>query len=130
MNKIIAIPTRDEKIDDHFGHCDHYTLFTICDGEIVSRETFPSPVGCGCKSNVATQLHEKGVSLMIAGNMGEGAKNKLAESSIEVIRGCSGDIETAISAYLNGELNDSGLSCASHEGEGHQCHGHEFRPML
>ena len=23
----IAIPTRDEQVDDHFGHCDHYTLY-------------------------------------------------------------------------------------------------------
>ena len=25
----IAVPTRDERVDDHFGHCDHYTIFTI-----------------------------------------------------------------------------------------------------
>ena len=27
----IAVPTRDERVDDHFGHCDHYTIFTIED---------------------------------------------------------------------------------------------------
>ena len=25
----IAIPTRDNQVDDHFGHCDHYTIYTI-----------------------------------------------------------------------------------------------------
>lgn len=27
----IAIPTRDNMVNDHFGHCDHYTVFTIDD---------------------------------------------------------------------------------------------------
>ena len=32
----IAIPTREGRVDDHFGHCDHYTIFAIEDGAIVT----------------------------------------------------------------------------------------------
>ena len=43
----LAIPTRDGRVDDHFGHCDHYTIFTIDGKQIISREDLPSPQGCG-----------------------------------------------------------------------------------
>ena len=33
----IAIPTRDCRIDDHFGHCDHYTIYTIENKTIAAR---------------------------------------------------------------------------------------------
>ena len=27
----VAIPTRNNVVDDHFGHCEYYTIFTISD---------------------------------------------------------------------------------------------------
>ena len=27
--KLIAIPTRDGMVDDHFGHCAYYTVVTL-----------------------------------------------------------------------------------------------------
>lgn len=120
----IAIPTRDGHIDDHFGHCDHYTIFEVDDAkQIVASETLPSPQGCGCRSNIASKLAAKGVTLMLAGNMGDGAKAKLEAAAIEVIRGCHGAIEVVLQHYLDGTLADSGIACAAHDGD-HQCsHG-------
>ena len=91
----IAIPTRDGRIDDHFGHCDHYTIYTIENKTVISREELPSPQGCGCKSGIAADLQRLGVTVMLAGNMGEGAKNKLEAHGIAVVRGCSGEIGRA-----------------------------------
>ena len=117
----IAIPTRDEQVDDHFGHCDHYTLFTIDDQkQIIEKEYLASPEGCGCKSNIASILEEKGITLMLAGNMGEGAKNVLNSHHIEVIRGCKGDIKEFVTQYLSGFILDAGESCHQHE-NGHIC---------
>ena len=50
----IAIPTRENVVDDHFGLCGHYTVFTI-DGDknVISSERLDSPQGCGCKSDIA-----------------------------------------------------------------------------
>ncbi|MFA6779131.1 MAG: NifB/NifX family molybdenum-iron cluster-binding protein [Paludibacteraceae bacterium] len=114
MSKI-AVPTRENMVDDHFGHCAYYTIYTIEDKQVVDKETLPSPQGCGCKSNIAYQLQEMGVKLMLAGNMGEGAKNKLGSCDIEVVRGCSGPTDELVSAYLKGEIVDSGDSCVHHE---------------
>ena len=77
-NKImmkIAIPTRDNVIDNHFGHCEYYTILTVGqDNQILSSETIPSPQGCGCKSNIAGELEGMGVSVMLAENIALGRK--------------------------------------------------------
>ncbi len=115
----IAIPTRDGRIDDHFGHCDHYTIYTVADKTILHTETLASPEGCGCKSGIAADLEAMGVEVMLAGNMGEGAKNKLQSHHIRVIRGCKGDVEAVLQGFLSGFILDSGEVCDHHECLGH-----------
>jgi len=112
----IALPSRQNIIDDHFGHCEYFTVFTVNDNkEIISEETIESPAGCGCKSNIAQTLSEIGVKFMLAGNMGEGAVRVLNNAGIEVLRGCSGDIKTVALSWIDGNLKDSGDSCHEHE---------------
>ena len=122
----IAIPTRNNVVDNHFGHCEFYTILTIGQNhEILSCETLPSPEGCGCKSNIAGQLEEMGVIVMLAGNMGQGALNVLTNHHIKVIRGCSGAVLDVANAYLKGEIKDSGEGCHHHDAEGeHECAHH------
>ena len=91
-----------------------------------SSETIPSPQGCGCKSNIAGELENMGVSVMLAGNMGQGALNVLTAHNIKVIRGCSGNILDVATDYLNGKLIDSGVGCSSHAHQ-HECHGHNHK---
>ena len=123
----IAIPTRDNVVDNHFGHCEYYTILTVGqDNQILSSETIPSPQGCGCKSNIAGELENMGVSVMLAGNMGQGALNVLTSHHIKVIRGCSGNLLEVAADYLSGKLTDSGVGCSSHEHH-HECHGHSHK---
>ena len=120
----VAIPTRGNVVDDHFGHCEAYTVFTIDENrKIVKSQILPSPQGCGCKSNISAILQEIGVGVMLAGNMGNGALNVLNSYGIEVYRGCSGDVRQVAEAFLLGKIDDSGEGCHHHEqhGEGHQC---------
>lgn len=116
----IALPTRQNIIDEHFGHCEYYTIFTIDDAnkEIIGQETIASPAGCGCKSNIAQTLSQMGVKVLLAGNMGDGAVNVLNRSGIEVLRGCSGDVKAVMLNWLSGSVIDSGEICHEHEG----CH--------
>ncbi len=116
----IALPSRQNKIDSHFGHCEYYTVYTVDKDkkQILSEEIINSPAGCGCKSNIAQVLSEEGVKVMLAGNMGDGAVNVLHSAGIEVLRGCSGDVKSVAMSWLEGNLNDSGESCHEH---GHDC---------
>jgi predicted Fe-Mo cluster-binding NifX family protein len=118
----IAVPTTQENnVDSHFGHCEFYTIFTISDQKVVlNTEILSSPAGCGCKSNIASVLKEKGVSVLLAGNMGNGAVNVISNQGITVVRGCEGEVNKVIMNYLGGTIDDSGETCSYHE-EGHEC---------
>ena len=111
-------------VDDHFGHCETYTVFTTdANNEIEKTEILPSPQGCGCKSNIASVLQNMGVTVMLAGNMGAGAFNVLANHGIKVYRGCSGNTEQLARMFVSGQISDSGDLCHAHS-EGHECnHG-------
>jgi len=120
----IAVPTKENnQIDNHFGHCEFYTIFVISDdNEIMAETILKSPQGCGCKSNIAYDLAELGVKIMLAGGIGDGAVNKLASQNIQVVRNCNGDVHQLVEDYLAGNIQDGGSNCASnaHE-EGHVC---------
>ncbi|MFI3281906.1 MAG: NifB/NifX family molybdenum-iron cluster-binding protein [Rikenellaceae bacterium] len=120
----IAIPTRDNMVDNHFGHCAYYSIFEVEDGKVLSQEKLEAPQGCGCKSNIASILSEMGIELMIAGDMGAGAKSKLESSGISVIRGCSGLVGMVLAGYIAGKVQDSGEGCAHVHEDGHVCSGH------
>lgn len=111
----IALPSRNNQVDSHFGNCEYFTIYTAESGQITGQETVASPEGCGCKSNIVHTLAEKGVSIMLAGNMGDGAVGVLQRFGIGVIRGCSGDIREVAEAYLAGNISDSGDTCHEHE---------------
>ena len=122
-----AIPTKNNLVDDHFGHCEYYTIFSIDDKkEIVGEEIYEAPQGCGCKSDVAMVLKEKGVTTMLAGNLGQGALNKIVAAGIDVYRGCKGDVKFVAGQFLSGELTDSGLTCSHHheDGNDYSCDHH------
>jgi predicted Fe-Mo cluster-binding NifX family protein len=125
MNTIVALPTRGTHVDEHFGHCEQFTVFTFDDkGQLTNTELIPSPAGCGCRSDIASVLRQRGVKVLLAGNMGNGAVNVLGAQGISVIRGCSGTVRAVAEAYVNGQVSDSGISCSLHEHHHHHNHEH------
>ena len=112
----IVVPTKEgNQIDNHFGHCEFYSIFTVENNKVVNKENLQSPQGCGCKSNIAYDLADMGVQVMLAGGIGNGAVNKLAEQKIEVIRNCSGDVDVLVNDFLSGKIQDGGSNCAAHD---------------
>ncbi len=115
----IALPASGNQIDPHFGHCEKFIIFSLDeDKKIVAREELVPPAGCGCKTNIIPELAALGVSVMLAGNMGGGAVSMLQQNGIEVIRGCNGDVDEVVAAWLAGSVDDSGVGCAGHDGCG------------
>lgn len=118
----IAIPTKNNQVDNHFGHCEYFTLLTIEGNEIKNTEKLDSGDSCGCKSNIVGTLKEKGVNTLLAGQMGQGAINKITNAGIEVVRGCEGDINVLVKEYLAGNIKDQFIVCPPHDHEhGHEC---------
>jgi predicted Fe-Mo cluster-binding NifX family protein len=124
----VAIPTYSGKVDDHFGHCEYFTVYTVNnEKEITNEESFASPNGCGCKSDIVEKLSNDGVKVMLAGNIGGGAVNKLSSHGIAVVRGCSGDIKNVLSEWLKGNIKDTGDLCQEHEHHHEHNHNHQHR---
>ena len=118
----LAIPTRAGQVDEHFGHCESFTIYSIDDQKAVAGlESFTPPPACGCKSNLIPTLVDMGVNLLIAGNMGEGAVVRLGQAGIKVVRGASGPVDAALAAWVDGKLADKQILCMEH-GAGHECH--------
>ena len=122
----VAVPARAGQVDEHFGHCEGFAVFSLDEkGKILGEEAVASPDGCGCKSNIGGVLARMGVTHLVAGNMGEGAVRVLTANGIAVTRGASGSAREAVQKFAAGTLADSGEPCAGHgSGAGHQ-HGHE-----
>ena len=118
----VALPSEQNMVAGHFGHCEYFTVFTIDEKkEIVAEKTIPSPAGCGCKSNIAHTLSQTGVEFMLAGNMGAGAVNVLNRHGIKVFRGCAGEVKMVVKNWLDGAVIDSAETCHEH---GQGCHHH------
>ncbi|HHT23512.1 MAG TPA: dinitrogenase iron-molybdenum cofactor biosynthesis protein [Bacteroidales bacterium] len=124
----VAIPVnKNNGVDGHFGHCEMYKVITLNENnEIINTEIVDSPQGCGCKSNIAQTLASQGVKVMLAGGIGVGAVNKLNVAGIEVIRGCTGNVDQLVADYAAGQITDSGSNCEHHH-EHHHEHGQKLK---
>lgn len=119
----IAVATEQGMVSGHFGKCEQFTVFETVEKDIVAKELLnTSQHG---HSLLPPYLAGAGVKLVIAGGMGDGAKQKLTALGIEAIVGISGPVEEAVRLYLEGKLESAGGGCHGHgHHEGHQCQCH------
>jgi len=122
--KKIAVPSRGNMVDEHFGHCEAFTVYHIDEkNTIATKETVMSPQGCGCHSNIATDLASLGVTVLLAGGLGQGARNVLNQAGIEVYSGFYGPADEAVQSFLQG-YTGSNATCAEHQHHHQHEHGH------
>ena len=120
----IAVASENNQVFQHFGHTPEFTVFTVEDGKIVSRQTLLcNGTGHGA---LAGLLQDGGVGMLICGGIGGGAQMALAEAGIKLIGGASGDVDEVVSAFLKDELNvNPNFQCHHHDGDkGHACGEH------
>lgn len=115
----IAIATEGSTVSAHFGKCETFTIVEIENSNIKNKSVISTE---GNQHGLLPGfLASQGVDLVIAGGMGEGARQNLADNGIEIISGISGNIDEAIGAFIKGELVSTNAGCSGH---GHE-HGHD-----
>lgn len=120
----IAATYDNGNIFQHFGKTEFFKVYEVEDNKVVSSEVIGSN-GTG-HGALAGLLAEQGISVLICGGIGGGAQSALAEAGIELCSGAQGDADTAVEAYLKGELVSTGVNCDHHHHEdGHSCGSHE-----
>jgi predicted Fe-Mo cluster-binding NifX family protein len=127
--KIAAVTEDGETISQHFGRAPYYTVVTVDNGKVVSRERrnkagHDIAGGHDCHEDqschegkhgmdAASQTKHAGMlanildtQVLIAGGMGYGAYESLKSSGIEAIITDSETIDEAVRLYLDGKLEN------------------------
>lgn len=125
----IAISTQGDFVSAHFGRCPHFTLIEVDHNRITSKETIENP---GHHPGFLPEfLAAEGVTHIIAGGMGQRARQLFEERNIIPILGVDLSLQEAISQFLQGCLKSNDAPCTPRSGKGYgldktQCdHTHE-----
>ena len=118
----IAIPTENEKLCSHFGHCESFTFAEANPEtkEILNIETRVPEEGISCQS--ANWISEQGANIILAGGMGARPLEIFSRNGVQVISGCPElPIKELITSYLDSSLVRGENACG---GEHSHCGGH------
>lgn len=108
----IAIPTENDRVCPHFGHCQVFTIVDVdsTTNEILDVNTMnPPPHERGV---IPAWLNQLGCTHIIAGGMGQRALALFEQSGVQVVSGAPEMKATeAVQALLDGRLATSANPC-------------------
>ena len=120
----IAIPLHQDKLSSHFGQASQFAIFTLSNQkEVLGLEKLtPPPHEPGAYPRWLAQL---GVSVLLAGGMGERALTLFRQAQIEVYGNLSSHFsaQEALDLCLKNSLSKESDPTCNHDHHGHG-HGH------
>ena len=115
----VAITHDKGSVYQHFGHTKEFKVFTIKGNKIVGTEIISANwSGHGA---LADFLANQGITVLICGGIGGGAKTALDEAGITLYCGVTGDVDVQIADYLDESLNHNPNTLCNHHNHG-ECH--------
>jgi predicted Fe-Mo cluster-binding NifX family protein len=110
MSTKIAVPAEGNKLCSHFGHCQSFYIAEVEDGKIVNETTVTPPAH---EPGVFPKwVSEQGINTVIAGGMGEKAKDMLSTYKIDVHLGVpTKATRELVEDYLNDTLVTGKNNC-------------------
>lgn len=117
----------DAQLDPRFGRCQY---FLIVDSDKMDFEVMPN-MGAktmgGAGIQAAQAVANKGVEVVITGNVGPNAFQTLSVAGIKIITGAFGTVRDVIEMYNSGQLKEpSGATVGEHFGMGMGRRGSRF----
>ncbi len=111
-----AVTYENGQVFQHFGRTRQFKIYEV-EGDKVESSVLDA--GEYSHGSLAVLLADNGVTTLICGGIGDGARNMLNGNGIDVYTGNSGDVDEVASAFIAGTLKKSGKStCQDH----HDCH--------
>jgi predicted Fe-Mo cluster-binding NifX family protein len=107
----------DSQIDPRFGRCQYFLIIDLetMELEAVSNKGAIASGGAGIQA--AQAVANKGVGVLITGDIGPNAFQTLSAAGIKVITGASGTVKEALERYKSGSLQQaSGATAEIHAG--------------
>lgn len=121
----IAVTYQGGDVFQHFGHTERFKVYEVEDGE-VKLATLINTNGSG-HGALADILKKCGVTALICGGIGGGAKRALTEAGIDFYGGVCGGADRAVEDFIAGRLKYNPDVECEHHGEHHDgaCGEHE-----
>ena len=103
----VGFPTNDEvTVEEHFGHCEKFVVYSVKEGEIVKKEVLDAPEHA--PGVFPKFIAENNINVVITGGMGQRAIDLIKANGGQVILGASGEIKEVLEVYLQGSLYSKG----------------------
>ncbi|MCQ2559605.1 MAG: NifB/NifX family molybdenum-iron cluster-binding protein [Clostridia bacterium] len=118
----IAVPYDNEQVFGHFGQTKTFAIYEVNEQkQIVDKKLLPTQEQGHGALPVLLKAH--GVDILLAGGMGQGAKDAIAKQGIIGLTGATGSVDEVVKAYLAGKFVSTNTVCQHHHdhGEGHTC---------
>jgi len=101
----IAIPVTEGRLSSHFGHCEQFTIIEVDDDSKTTTKTEMLTPPAHEPGVLPRWLHNLGVNLIIAGGMGQKARQLFEENNVDVVVGAPDNTpEQLVKDYLLGNL--------------------------
>jgi len=108
--KKFAIPTVNNLLTPHFGHCEKFAIVETENNSVVSVNYIRPPVHQ--PGTYPRFLASKGINIIISGGMGIKAQDLFAQNNIEICIGVpSGSPHELVEQYLRDELQTGQNLC-------------------
>jgi len=110
QKKKFAIPTENNVLTPHFGHCEKFAIIETENDNIVSSNFINPPMH---QPGVYPRfLASQGVNVIISGGMGYKAQDLFTQNNIEVFVGVSSESpEYLVEQYLKNQLQTGENLC-------------------
>ncbi len=110
MKQVIAIPTSNDCLCQHFGHCEKFSIYETENKKIINEKSLtPPPHEPGV---FPAWLASQGATHIIAGGIGQRAIALFNQNNIEVIIGAGANSpKQLVNDYLNGKLITGKNAC-------------------
>ncbi|RLI77941.1 dinitrogenase iron-molybdenum cofactor [Archaeoglobales archaeon] len=99
----------DDTVTPMFGRAPSFTIVEVENNEIVAIETIKNQAavrGGGAGIAASQTLVDKGVEVLLTGNVGPNAMGVLNSANIKIYKADGLSVEEAINKYLRGELKE------------------------
>ncbi len=114
----------EAQLDPRFGRC---LYLIVVDSETMQFEAIPNMAAGatgGAGIQAAQVIADKGVKVVITGNVGPNAFGALSTAGIEIVTGASGVVKEVVEKFKKGELGKTGVpTVGGHFGEGRRQRG-------
>ena len=88
------------EVDPRFGRCPY---FVVVDSETMRADIFSNPAAGaagGAGPQTAQAFQQRGVEVVLTGQVGPNAQRALEAAGIKIVTGTSGKVQEAVEAYL------------------------------